>query len=238
MNKIYRRDTRHVTVEEAKRLIREARQWGDPEDIVHEVHVAEDGLLDVSPRPEDRHGLYVADDFRRDCQHLGIVPFDKYRPSLGATYPVGTEADSMYALRHTDFICLAELYGLQVVLGETPPETAALPGKPENPALDYSQFATRDQLISAFGRFTGMDLAWFDNLSDTPALMAARRVEGRGGRHSIEPMFCPFAVMLWLIDPKRRKGRRPMSPEVGWRLLQANFEKVYLSRSAADPRGD
>lgn len=104
------------------------------------------------------------------------------------------------------------------------------------PAIDYSLLATREQLIEAFGRFTGMDATWFDNLKDKPALWNARKVEGQGGRgHVLEPLFCPFEVMQWLASSKRRTGRS-LGLEKAWELLERNFPKVYNSNSVADPR--
>jgi len=102
-------------------------------------------------------------------------------------------------------------------------------------AIDFGMLATPEQLINAFGSFTGMCKAWFNNLTDTPKLLAARRVTGTGGKHHTPPLFCPFEVMQWLIDGKRKKGRK-VSPEKAWQLLQSNFEKVYNTRSAGDPR--
>lgn len=104
------------------------------------------------------------------------------------------------------------------------------------PACDFSMLATRAQLIDAFGSFTGMDASWFNNLKDTPALLTARKVAGQGGRaHITEPWFCPFEVMQWLADSKRRKGRK-LSAEKAWTLLEKNFPKVFNARSVADPR--
>lgn len=116
------------------------------------------------------------------------------------------------------------------------PHEPAPPPASESAAPDYSMLATRDKLIAAFGSFTDMKSGWFDNLKDTPALLNARRVRGRGGRgHIEEPWFCPFEVMRWLIDPKRRKGR-PLSESKGWELLESHFHKVYAANSVADPR--
>ena len=105
-------------------------------------------------------------------------------------------------------------------------------------ALDFNLLATREQLIAAFGAFTGMDRSWFKNLKDAPALLAARRVAGQGGRgHIAEPRFCPYAVMQWLISPRRGKGRRI---EVGtaWRMLKTNFPKVHAQYEVGDPSTD
>jgi hypothetical protein len=131
VNKIYRTDTRHVTVAEAKKLIRDARQWGDPADLVHGVFMTEDGLLDVTQVAEDWHGLYVGDDFPRACARLEIVPFDKYRPALATSYPGGTAAD---------FIRLADLYGLEVGIGQPSASTTASEGQ-ERPAAAPSETA-------------------------------------------------------------------------------------------------
>jgi hypothetical protein len=102
--------------------------------------------------------------------------------------------------------------------------------------FDYAAHATREQLIEAFGAFTSMNKDWFKNLKDTPALLEARKSVGQGGRGRImEPYFCPFEVMQWLVSPKRRKGRA-MSEAKGWELLEAYFPKVYAKYGAADPR--
>lgn len=101
---------------------------------------------------------------------------------------------------------------------------------------DFAMLATREQLIAAFGPFTGMNADWFDNIKDKPALLAARRITGQGGRgHLAEPFFCPFDVMQWLVSPKRKKGR-PLSERKGWELLEKHFPRVYASRSIGDPR--
>ena len=101
---------------------------------------------------------------------------------------------------------------------------------------DFEMLATRQQLIDAFGSFTDMKMPWFNNLKDTPELKAARRFTGQGGRgHIAEPLFCPFAVMRWLINPKRKKGR-PIVEDTAWRMLATHFPKVYNANSIADPR--
>jgi hypothetical protein len=103
-------------------------------------------------------------------------------------------------------------------------------------AFDIRLHASRDQLIEAFGSFTGMNKDWFTNLKDTPALFKARKSPGQGGRgHIMEPFFCPFEVMQWLVSPKRKKGR-PMSEPKGWEMLERFFPRVYAQYAAADPR--
>jgi hypothetical protein len=108
-----------------------------------------------------------------------------------------------------------------------------VPAKP-----DVTLMATREQLIVAFGAFTGMDATWFANLKDTPKLLAARKVAGQGGRgHITEPLFCPFAVLQWLIDPVRRKGRK-MGQDKGWERFESHFPRAYAAFSVGDTRSD
>ena len=115
-----------------------------------------------------------------------------------------------------------------------PLSAAGLPA--ETP--DDDKLATREALIRAFGSFTGMDAAWFDNITDKPRLLAARKWVGQGGRgHIMEPWFCPYEVMLWQIDPKKKKGRQ-MSPATGWRMLKVHFTKAYADHEHEDPSAD
>lgn len=103
--------------------------------------------------------------------------------------------------------------------------------------IDYPFLATRTELINAFGKFTQMDKTWFDNLSYVPKLKAARKHQGTSGRRSVEPLFCPYEVMQWLIDSKRRKGTK-LSGATGWRLLKSHFPIVYNAKYVGDPNFD
>lgn len=106
------------------------------------------------------------------------------------------------------------------------------------PTIDISMLASRQELIDAFGAFTGMDASWFANLKDVPALLAARKVSGQGGRgHIEEPLFCPFEVVQWLSSSRRRKGRA-VSENKAWEIFEKHFPKVYNHHSVADPRTD
>jgi len=127
----------------------------------------------------------------------------------------------------------AALAGAEVV------QTEKTPATPSNaiPAPDFAKLATREALIEAFGKFTEMNASWFVKLGDTPALLAARKVTGQGGRNNAAPLFCPFEVMQWLINPNRRKGN-PMQPDTGWRMLELHFPLVYHAHSVCDPRQD
>lgn len=115
--------------------------------------------------------------------------------------------------------------------------TTPAPTDDENGTLDFAMVTTRTKLIDTFGTFTGMDTTWFDNLTDTPKLNAARKHKGQGGRKHAEPLFCPYEVMQWLADPKRKKGR-PLSDTTAWRLLKNHFPMVYNRYSIGDPNAD
>lgn len=120
-------------------------------------------------------------------------------------------------------------------LGEPAPAQTPAPVGDTKP--DVTLMATRQHLIDAFGSFTGMNASWFSNIKDTPALLAARKVIGQGGRHFVEPLFCPFEVLQWLIDPARRKGR-PLGQDKGWELFERNFPRAYAAFSVGDTRTD
>lgn len=95
---------------------------------------------------------------------------------------------------------------------------------------DLTVLATRKQLIDAFGHWTGLCMKWFHNLKDRPALKKARKVKGVGGKNWTEPMFCPYEVMDWLCNGRRRSGRK-LREEKGWEILERVFPKVYEARS-------
>ena len=70
------------------------------------------------------------------------------------------------------------------------------------------------------------------------ALLNARKVAGQGGRgHIAEPLFCPFEVMQWLVDPNRRKGL-PIQAATAWRMLKNHFPKVHAQYEVGDPNTD
>jgi hypothetical protein len=117
------------------------------------------------------------------------------------------------------------------------PEAQKKPVKSDD-AIDHSALATRQQLISAFGTFTGMSEEWFDNITDKPKLLAARKVVGKSRKGEIVvPLFCPYEVMLWLVGGKlRAKGAKKVSLNTGWRLLQRHFKIAYELVSKNDPR--
>jgi hypothetical protein len=113
--------------------------------------------------------------------------------------------------------------------GDATPDTAS--------SIDFALLASPEQLIKAFGAFTGMDKSWFSNITDKPKLLKARKHEGVGGKNYAPPWFCPFEVMLWLVDKKRKVGR-PMTREAGWRMLRQHWPNVYDKNLALSPLED
>lgn len=101
--------------------------------------------------------------------------------------------------------------------------------------LDLRVLVTPDELVGAFGARTGMNIGWFDSLRGRPALKAARKVLGRGGLGGFPPLYCPYEVMNWLCKGRTR-GRRKLSEEVGWGILERCFPNAYEQRSHADIR--
>ena len=102
--------------------------------------------------------------------------------------------------------------------------------------IDVSLLATRAQLIEAFEKFTGMSADWFINLTHAPKLLAARKVKG-SRRNFEEPLFCPYEVMQWLLDPKRKKGK-PLGNMTAWRVFKSHFPKFNNQYSIGDPNED
>lgn len=196
-----------------------------PTGIVLEGFLNEDGSLPPSPTLAAVTGEIVS----REAIHKFLALLAEHGFTSCYDFgPIG-KAGSPFGISHQP----------QSVLEPQAAAPALVADSASNPPTsDFSVLATRDQLIDAFGRFTGMDASWFNNLKDTPALQTARKIAGQGGRgHIAEPWFCPFEVMQWLASSKRRKGRT-LSPGKAWELLEKHFPKVYNARSIADPRAD
>ena len=109
-------------------------------------------------------------------------------------------------------------------------------GQADLSTRDYSMLAQPAKLIAAFGPFTDMKQEWFVKLNDIPGLKAARQDPGRGGRNIQLPWFCPFEVLKWLLNPRRKKGRK-LQVETGWRVLKNHFPKVHTAHVLDAPDG-
>lgn len=103
----------------------------------------------------------------------------------------------------------------------------------DNP-LDFALLATRADLLTAY-EVWGLKKQWFDELNSHTWLKEARRQIGQGQRgHVVEPLFCPYLVMFGLV--KIIRGKKRISEEKGWDLLQRHFPRVYQVKSVGDPR--
>ena len=149
-------------------------------------------------------------------------------------YPVGRALQTALVSVHDLRVFLADR---PIAIELAPEQSPATPAPAGADEIDFTMVATRGELIDAFGGVTKMDLTWFDNLTDAPKLNAARKYKGQGGRNSAEPLFCPFEVLQWLIDPKRKKGQ-PINDTTAWRRLKSHFPKVYNHHSIGDPNAD
>ena len=172
----------------------------------------------------------------RDMAKRGELPLLNWLTRGPASFPYGQALEDSLILP-TALRPVLAARGIGLRLTKTQPKTEAKTSAP-----DFSVLATRQQLIEAFGSLTGMDASWFANLNDSPNLKAARRVVGQGGRgHIAQPYFCPSQVLQWLLDPKRKKGRRLLTTEAkgrAWRQLEAHFPTVYRQFSIGDIRTD
>lgn len=125
---------------------------------------------------------------------------------------------------------------------ETPAPEPAPAAPPEaDSGIDYSLLATPQQLIEAFGRFTGMDAAWFDKWADYPVLNNANKVKGTSGRgRTTEPLFCPFLVMQGLMKKPRKGSNRKefLTDSKPWELLKRHFPNVYAIHQGLSPLDD
>lgn len=216
-----------------------------PDPAIATQHLVLDGFVPISGAinqgraqvlewlnaPREKLPQECQDAFALWCE---IDAIDQQVRELETTQPVGVT--EILARRAALKELHTERARLLAVLDDSEPPQLAPVEPCASTRPDYSMLATRAQLIQAFGAFTGMDLTWFRNLKDTPALLNARKVTGQGGRgHLAEPLFCPLEVMQWLVSGKRKKGR-PLSLEKAWELLERHFPKVHSANSAADPR--
>jgi hypothetical protein len=127
------------------------------------------------------------------------------------------------------------LYGQKAEPGAV--STAPVVGGSEDAPIQWHLLATPAELIAAFGSFTGMNKAWFNDLKYKPQLKDARGIVGVSGRGGTAPFFYVFPVMQWLISPARRTGR-PLGADKGWQLFESHFPRAYAEFSVGDPRTD
>lgn len=227
-------DTEHLYLDEVAHLIADCLNPQGPHDPESARYKA--ALEALAPELEQ---AATSGTLRtRHPDTLGPLP-----PVVLSADPVDRLLDCTYSMplrfrvvTVEDFTSYVADRGMAVV--KEPPEQATKSqGNAICASIDFEMLATRQQLINAFGSFTGMDDSWFTNLKDTPKLKDARKVAGSGGKDSNEPLFCPFEVMRWLTDPKKKKGRK-LTSDKGWQLLERHFPKAYNQYSIGDTRTD
>ncbi|WP_295525614.1 hypothetical protein [uncultured Pseudacidovorax sp.] len=160
-----------------------------------------------------------------------------YRPGFGVSYdyPEGAVVREEYEEANaSDLNAWLDAYSGGIGRPLPGPRASTAGDAEQGPKL--RELATKDQLIEAFGKLTGMNEKWFNKVQDIPALDRARISLGGGGR---TPLFCPYKVLQWLLDPNRRKGRdgrEPLNPETGWRVYENRFRLSYEAHRDSDPR--
>lgn len=243
MSIIYRAEAVRLSVAEAKRLILDALPAEKFGQVI--ARTTPDGEIDWSGPLELRESQgkpqkdFIDEEFKDICRSLAIQPLMRWRPSITG-YPSSPHQDDMYSIAHEEFVGVAGRYGLAVEVRENvapEPERNFHHTQVDSSLVDFARLATPDELIAAFGKFTGMDASWFHNLKDSPALLAARKHKGTGGRKFTTPLFCPYEVMLWLLDEGRKKGRH-IQPDTAWRMFKQHFPKAYEPRAIGDPNED
>lgn len=122
MGTIYKDNTDLLTVAETKRLI----VGSMPTEMAVSVFASlnekgeVEGSLEVG-KPSDTciQADFIDTDFPALCHQQGITPRHKYRPVF-MDYSGAVERDAYYTITHVEFVRLAELFGLLVVVGKAP----------------------------------------------------------------------------------------------------------------------
>jgi hypothetical protein len=114
-----------VTVEDAKRLIREA----SPLEAFVNVYVSTDGGIEA--RREECRAPYLEADFPGLLQSLGIVPHHKWRPHI-TQYAGGNDYDDLqYTVTRDEAQSVAEAFGVSLDAAPAPSASAPAVAVPE-----------------------------------------------------------------------------------------------------------
>ena len=201
------------------------------------VHADEAALLLAG---HDPNKVRLTDDFNIDTPEVSHVDVKRLFKEFDGQHP-SSLAKWLAAARKAGLVVhpvVAQIVDnpSAVAVQQTDPDLMHSPPG-QSTAVDYSLLAEPKRLIEAFGRNTGMNLKWFRDVKESPGLEKARKVPGKPGRGGFPAMYCPYEVLLWLIDPKRKRGQH-LHPNTYWRLLQQNFPKVYDMHAREDTRMD
>ena len=129
MTTIYRDNAGRLSVADAKRLILEALPPERSVDVY--ARVDENGDFDFEGPVElkERMGvhsyeMFIHRDFQATCQSVNVQPRMRYSPAL-TDYAGTGSSDLIYTIAHDEFLRLAALYDLSVVVGRAPEPQAA-----------------------------------------------------------------------------------------------------------------
>lgn len=244
MKTIYKPDDGRRTIAEAKRLILDALPATQQVNIYMATgmdgDIRWDGPIGTEAVNEPMATSFMTKAIIGAMNEGLIKPRVTFNPAF-TDYKGSESDDEHFGISHKEFEALAEQFDCRVVVGEPPAiEQTSVIRQPEE-SIDYAMLARPDQLIEAFGRFTGMNIAWFEKWSDYSALRDAIKVKGTSGRgRTTEPLFCPFLVMQGLMKTPRKGNTRKafLTDEKPWELLKRYFPKVYSTHKGLGPFDD
>lgn len=101
-------------------------------------------------------------------------------------------------------------------------------------AIDYSLLSNPEALLEAFSQ-SGLQPGWFKDLSNHPWLNAAKVIPGKSGRGGFPALFCPYQVMVGLVN-KSRKSK--LTEQRGWNILEKKFPYAYARHEIGKPDFD
>jgi hypothetical protein len=203
---IHRDNTDRLSVADAKRLILEAV----PRERAFELYVGLDSegnpVLDgpIEMRVNENANIQAAHldcDFVDTCKELGIVPRMKYRPVI-KNYNGATSQDDFYTIAHDEFVRLASVFDLMVVVGDAPKPQASMPApvadSASNAPVTPRPLATGD-VAHAFDGLRGWDeKAWKETLGSPPKwLEVCIKLRGQRGirAHHWDPVLIGAALV-------------------------------------------
>ena len=159
MPTIYKTNSDHISIADAKRLILEAVPHEDSVGVYRRLdengNIDFDGPIEVRKNLQSNalYALHIHRDFPEDCKQLCIVPRWKYRPSSSITdYKEDGSQDEYYYITHDEFVKYATRFRLSVAIGssleQAAPEVEVPANEPRLAATGPEFTKKRDALIN------------------------------------------------------------------------------------------
>ena len=157
MPTIYKTNSDHISIADAKRLILEAVPHEDSVGVYRRLdengNIDFDGPIEVRKNLQSNalYALHIHRDFPEDCKQLCIVPRWKYRPSI-TDYKEDGSQDEYYYITHDEFVKYATRFRLSVAIGssleQAAPEVEVPANEPRLAATGPEFTKKRDALIN------------------------------------------------------------------------------------------